>query len=76
MVTKLTLSLNPRVVSQAKQYAKRRGVSVSHIVETYLSAVSSDPAAPADSPILRSLRGTLKNADLSDYREHLASKYR
>ena len=76
MAAKLTLSLNPKVVSQAKQYAARRGVSVSYIVETFLSAVSSDSAAPPDSPILRSLRGTLKNADLNGYREHLASKYR
>jgi hypothetical protein len=76
-MSKLTLSVNGRVVTRAKQYAKRRGVSVSKIVEAYLAAVA-EPSSPdtRDTPILRSVRGSLKNADLEGYRKHLAAKYR
>jgi antitoxin component of RelBE/YafQ-DinJ toxin-antitoxin module len=76
-MAKLTLSVDDHVVSRAKQYAKQRGVSISEMVETYLAAVAeSRPVASRDAPILRSVRGVLKNADIKDYRKHLAAKYR
>jgi hypothetical protein len=76
-MAKLTLSVDDRVVSRAKQYAKRRGVSVSEMVETYLNAVIEphSPGAGA-TPILRSVRGVLRSADIGEYRKHLAVKYR
>jgi hypothetical protein len=76
-MAKLTLSVEKTVVSRARRYAKQRGVSVSSMVETYLAAVA-DPSPPntKDAPILRSLRGTLKKADIEDYRRHLSSKYK
>lgn len=76
-MAKLTLSVNDRVVSRAKQYAKRRGVSVSEMVEAYLAAVAEPSSPPpGDAPILRSVRGVLKSADVREYRKHLAVKYR
>jgi Family of unknown function (DUF6364) len=77
-MAKLTLSVDTRVVSRAKLYAKRRGVSVSQMVEAYLAAVAEppSPAATGSAPVLRSVRGVLKNADIGDYRKHLAVKYR
>ncbi len=76
-MAKLTLSVDDRVVLRAKQYAKRRGVSVSKIVEAYLGAVAEPPsAATGAAPILRSVRGILKSADIDEYRKHLAAKYR
>ena len=76
-MAKLTLSVDDRVVSRAKQYAKRRGVSVSSMVEAYLAAIGEPPSpVTGATPILRSLRGILKNADIDEYREHLAAKYR
>jgi hypothetical protein len=47
------------------------------MVETYLSAVA-EPSNPSISaaPILRSVRGVLKKADMSAYRKHLVAKYR
>jgi hypothetical protein len=47
------------------------------MVETYLATVI-EPAAPAsaDTPVLRTVRGILKNADIGDYKKHLAAKYR
>jgi Family of unknown function (DUF6364) len=74
---KLTLSVDERVVSRAKEYAKARGVSVSEMVENYLAAVAEPPVpADRDAPVLRSVRGSLRHADLAEYRKHLASKYR
>ncbi len=75
-MSKLTLSVDKAVVARAKRYAKRRGVSVSHMVEAYLTAVSEPPLVGEDPPILRSLRGILKKANLQEYREYLAKKYR
>jgi hypothetical protein len=74
---KLTLSVNDRVVSHAKRYAKSRGVSVSKIVETYLAAVTEPlPSSVGATPVLRSVRGILKNADVREYRKYLTAKYK
>jgi hypothetical protein len=80
MTTKLTLSVDSAVISRAKRYAKRHGVSVSGLVETYLAAVakpavshpSEERTAP---PVRRELQGILKGADVSAYRRHLERKY-
>ena len=74
-MAKLTLSVDNRVISRAKQYAKRRGISVSAMVEAYLTAIA-EPSVPTarSAPILHSLRGVLKNADIDEYREHLTAK--
>ncbi len=54
-MAKLTLSIGDRVILRAKQYAKRQGVSVSEIVESYLAMVTEpSPAETVDPPILRS----------------------
>ena len=76
-MSKLTLSVDSRVVSGAKQYAKLRGVSVSEMVEGYLAVVAEPPSSSADSaPILRSVRGILRNGDIAEYHEHLRAKHR
>lgn len=76
-MAKLTLSVDDRVVSRAKEYAEQRGVSISAMVEAYLSAVVEPPSSvKANAPILRSIRGILKHADVDEYRQHLAAKYR
>jgi len=76
-MSKLTLSVDNRVVSRAKRYAKLRGVSISKMVEAYLTTVAERPSPiTRDAPILRSVRGSLKKADLGEYRKHLAAKYR
>jgi antitoxin component of RelBE/YafQ-DinJ toxin-antitoxin module len=76
-MAKLTLSVDERVVSRAKRYARKQGVSVSQMVEAYLEAVAEPSAAATpDAPILRSLRGSLKKADVESHKRHLATKYR
>ena len=74
-MAKLTLSVDERVVSRAKRYAKQRGMSVSKMVEAYLAGMS-EPSSADTPPILNSLRGSLKKADVEGYRKHLAAKYR
>ena len=76
-MSKLTLSVDDQVVSSAKRYAKQCGLSVSQMVEAYLSAVANAAFLPdRDAPTLRLVRGSLKKADLKEYRKHLAIKYR
>jgi uncharacterized protein DUF6364 len=75
MTTKLTLSVDPAVVSRAKRFAKQQGVSVSRLVETYLASVSEQPGAADLPPLVSSLRGKLKHANPEDYRKHLVRKY-
>jgi hypothetical protein len=76
-MSKLTLSVDDRVVSRAKRYAKQNGVSVSEMVETYLDKVTGPTSSELRvTPVLRSVRGALKKADLGGYRKHLAAKYR
>jgi hypothetical protein len=76
-MSKLTLSVDSRVVARAKRFARQRGVSVSAMIETYLAAVA-EPHSPAtrEAPVLRSLRGSLKKASIEEYRKHLAAKYK
>ncbi len=75
-MSKLTLSVDPHVIERAKTYAKSRGLSVSAMVEAYLDAIASNSEKSKMPPVLKSLRGLLKDADLNAYGAHLAQKYR
>lgn len=76
MQTKLTLSISPSVVTRAKRYAKQQGVSVSQMVEAYLSSVTdSVDREQKHSPVVTSLRGILRKGDREDYRKYLVKKY-
>ena len=72
-MSKLTLSADDRVVFLAKRYAERRGVSISKLVESYLSAVTG-PLQAADTPVLRLVRESLKEDGIRAYRKHLAGQ--
>ena len=75
-MSKLTLSVDRQVIERAKTYAKSRGLSVSAMVQAYLESVSLDAENSKMPPVLKSLRGSLKEADLNAYGAHLAQKYR
>ena len=49
-MSKLTLSVDERVVKQAKRYAARHGVSVSQLVERFLGILTRPPRASLESP--------------------------
>ncbi|MEP6795117.1 MAG: DUF6364 family protein [Saprospiraceae bacterium] len=62
MTTKLTLSVEKRVVERAKLYAKKTGRSLSEIIEGYLETLTSEHAQKPDeiSPKLRKIIGVVK----------------
>ena len=76
-MSKLTLSVDDRVISAAKRYARQSGVSISEIVEAYLTSVTNPtPFRLGNTPILDSVKGTLKKADPQEFKKHLSIKYR
>jgi len=79
-MSKLTLSVDGAVVTRAKRYARKRGTSVSRLVEQYLEMVSGKAAGDDGpvSPLLRRLRAEFEGVtgDVSDYRRYLERKYR
>ena len=75
MTAKLTLTVDPRVIAAAKEYAAGAGTSVSRLVEDYLAAITVVPVQSARTPVLSRLRGSMRGADLDTYRRHLEEKY-
>ncbi len=83
-MAKLTLSVDEAVVERAKELARRRGTSVSALVERYLDALAQPgrAAQPGEAatlpPITARLAGLLRgaNVDRETYRRYLDEKYR
>jgi len=79
-MAKLTLNVDESVVARAKRYASRRGVSVSRLVEQFLSLISRAASKRDEDlpPILARLRAELKGASANrgDYKKYLERKYR
>ncbi len=79
-MAKLTLNVDESVVTRAKRYAARQGVSVSRLVEQFLALVSRAASKQDDDlpPILARLRAELKGASpgSADYKKYLERKYR
>ena len=86
-MAKLTLSVDEAVVERAKKFARRRGTSVSALVERYLDVLAQPKGAltPGDSatlpplpPVTARLAGLLRGAQVNreSFRRHLEEKYR
>lgn len=78
-MTKLTLSVDEKVIERAKRYAERRGTSVSRLVETFLGGLSGSQATEVElPPITRRLHGVLKTSRASrkEHLDYLERKYR
>lgn len=73
---KLTLSVDEKVVRDAKRYAAARGTSVSQLVERYLDLLSRPFEPDEDAPVLRLLRGAARGVPAESHRRHLSRKYR
>jgi hypothetical protein len=81
MNAKLTLSLDKRVIEQAKKYAKKKNISLSKLIEAYLNKASFDEKEQPDiSPLVRSLSGVIKlPKDFNhkkQYAQFLSEKYK
>ena len=79
MQTKLTLRLDDELIKRAKSYAKKSGRSVSQIVAGYFSLLDEEPEGETSefTPIVKSLKGSLKGAKVSkeDYHRYIEEKY-
>ncbi len=80
MGKKLTLSLNQGVIDDAKVYAKSNNISLSKLIESYLTSLTKNTTtAPQITPLVKSLSGVIDiPADFDAkkaYGEFLAEKY-
>lgn len=77
MNTKLTLTIEKKVIEIAKEYAKERGQSLSEMVENYFKFVTVKRIKIKEkqlSPKVRKLRGIIKIEDELDYKEILTEE--
>ena len=62
MNTKLPLSIDDKIIKQAKEFAKQRNKSLSKLVEDYLAGIISKTPSNDDNipPVTKKLAGILK----------------
>ena len=77
METKLTLSMEDKVIAAAKDYAKKHNISLSMLVKNYFSSLTNTEKREDVLPILKKLSGILP-ADTNEksYKDYLADKYK
>jgi hypothetical protein len=82
MNTKLTLTIEKEIIEEAKEYAKKKGQSLSDLVENYFKLLTKNERQiePKQlSPRVKRLRGILKVDKDFNYKsvleEELAKKY-
>jgi hypothetical protein len=72
MTTKLTLTIDDKVIGSAKRYARQRGKSLSGIIENYLKSIAEPEEATIDlSPKVTRLMGVINLPDNFDYKQSL-----
>ena len=73
MNTKLTLSLDELVIKEAKKYAKSNKVSLSHLIESYLSSLLKNKSKNIEiTPLVKSLSGVIDLDVDFDYKKNYA----
>jgi hypothetical protein len=81
MNTKLTLTIDDKVIDSAKKYAREKGKSLSDIVENYLKSIilKEDKEDTSISPKILKLMGSVKLPPNFEYKaalgKALAKKY-
>jgi len=76
MTTKLTLTIEERVIDSAKKYAQTKGKSLSHLVENYLRSVTSETKEDKEndiSPKVLKLMGVIQLPKDFDYKIDLTN---
>jgi len=72
MTTKLTLTIDDKVIDSAKKYARKRGKSLSHLVENYLKSIGvNESGSSTIAPRVSKLMGVIKLPDDFDYKRDL-----
>jgi len=76
VTTKLTLTIEKSTIEKAKVYARKRGRSLSGIVENYLKIVAKDAKGSEIeiTPIVKSLKGAFKTSRNFDYKKELSKE--
>lgn len=74
MNSKLTLTIEKTVIDKAKKYAKRKGHSLSAIIENYLKVITKDGTKSEIelTPVVRALKGSFKAPSDFDYKKELS----
>ncbi len=82
MNTKLTLNIDDSIIERAKRYAKTNNVSLSKLIESYLSSLTA-PRRKKNAkitPLVESLIGVIELPDGFDekeaYSRYLTEKYK
>lgn len=81
MNKKLTLSLDQAIIENAKKYAKSNNISLSKLIESYLSSlIKPKKNSTKITPLVESLSGVItldKDFDIKDdYANYLIEKYK
>lgn len=81
MNKKLTLSLDQAIIENAKKYAKSNNISLSKLIESYLSSLTKRKKKSTEiTPLVESLSGVIsldKDFNLKDdYANYLIEKYK
>lgn len=81
MDKKLTLSLNGNIIETAKNYAKSNNISLSKLIESYLSSLTKRTENEIEiTPLVKSLSGVISiddDFDVKDaYTQYLMDKYK
>jgi hypothetical protein len=76
MNTKLTLTIEQKVIEKAKKYAKDKERSLSNLIENYLKALTkeSDSNEIELTPIVKSLKGSFTAPKNFDYKKELTNR--
>ena len=79
MDTKLTLSMDKKVIEKAKKYAAKENTSLSNLIEGFLIRITTNQDKKDLPPLVKSLSGVLKSKISDGWKEdkvkHLESKY-
>jgi len=74
MTTKLTLTIEDKVIDSAKRYAQKNGKSLSHLVENYLKSITiKETKEEVISPKVLKLMGVINLPKDFDYKAELGN---
>ncbi|KAA3644500.1 MAG: hypothetical protein DWP98_12040 [Bacteroidetes bacterium] len=81
MDKKLTLSLDKSIIESAKNYAKSNNISLSKLIESYLTTLTKRKRSSTEiTPLVESLSGVInldEDFDVKDaYTDYLIEKYK
>ncbi|MEZ4970411.1 MAG: DUF6364 family protein [Flavobacteriaceae bacterium] len=81
MDKKLTLSLDKAIIESAKNYAKSNNISLSKLIESYLTSLTKRKKSSTEiTPLVESLSGVISldnDFDVKDaYTDYLIEKYK